>query len=100
MGDACDPDDDNDTVLDGDDHCAATPTGTQVAADGCPDPDADNISTHAGDNCPLLANPGQENVDGDTAGDRVRSRRQPPAGHAGHPDRHCAKHRRLTGTHV
>ncbi|MDO8616716.1 MAG: thrombospondin type 3 repeat-containing protein [Dehalococcoidia bacterium] len=69
IGDACDPDVDGDGVANGFDLCAFTPLGTTVASDGCPDPDADGISTFAGDNCPADANPGQSDIDGDGLGD-------------------------------
>ena len=64
----CDPDDDNDGVNDPDDDCQGTPSGTQVADDGCPDPDGDNISTNAGDNCPTTSNPDQADDDEDGIG--------------------------------
>lgn len=35
LGDICDPDDDNDGVLDKDDDCDKTPPGTTVDSDGC-----------------------------------------------------------------
>ena len=69
QGDACDPDDDNDGVADTSDQCAGTPSGTLVAADGCPDPDGDGISTHAGDNCPNDSNASQADNDADGQGD-------------------------------
>ncbi len=69
QGDACDPDDDNDNVPDGEDECAGTPSGTQVAPDGCPDPDGDDVSTNAGDNCPVDANTDQTDSDHDGLGD-------------------------------
>jgi hypothetical protein len=62
-------DSDNDGVLDGADACAGTASATRVAADGCPDPDGDDVSTEAGDNCPSDANPGQLDSDGDREGD-------------------------------
>jgi hypothetical protein len=69
LGDACDPDVDGDGVANASDLCAETPAAALVAADGCPDPDGDAISTHAGDNCPQDSNPGQENNDADAQGD-------------------------------
>ncbi|MEX2237629.1 MAG: calcium-binding protein [Dehalococcoidia bacterium] len=68
-GDACDSDDDNDGIADGSDDCEQTPTSTNVAADGCPDPDNDDVSTFAGDNCPSVANANQTNTDGEGEGD-------------------------------
>ena len=35
MGDVCDPDDDNDGVLDEDDSCSGTATGEYVNSNGC-----------------------------------------------------------------
>ena len=74
QGDACDADDDNDTVADGGDNC-------QFAAN----PGQENNDGDAGrrlrrrrrqrrrpdtvDNCRLTSNPGQENNDGDAQGD-------------------------------
>ena len=68
-GNACDLDDDGDRIPDEDDDCAGTPSGTRVAADGCPDPDLDNVSTHAGDNCPNDFNRDQTDTDRDGQGD-------------------------------
>jgi hypothetical protein len=49
------PDDaDTDGVADTLDACAATPAGTRVNAEGCPDQDGDSI-TDTADNCPTLA---------------------------------------------
>jgi Ca2+-binding RTX toxin-like protein len=63
------PDTDADGVYDRDDDCPGTATGTVVAADGCPDPDADGVSTQAGDNCPDASNTDQADADRDRLGD-------------------------------
>ena len=75
IGDACDTDDDNDTVLDGADNCPLVANTDQTDTDGdgigdvC-DTDDDNDGVLDGaDNCPLNANPGQEDADGDGIGD-------------------------------
>jgi uncharacterized delta-60 repeat protein len=81
LGDACDPDDDNDTVVDDADGCPMGDTGwvsggaTDNDHDGCrdagtEDPDDDNDAVaDASDNCSLVANADQVNTDGDTQGD-------------------------------
>ena len=65
VGDACDPDDDNDGVIDGTDNCPLTANVDQADADGdgigdaCdPDDDNDRIVDGA-DNCPFTANAGK-----------------------------------------
>jgi hypothetical protein len=75
LGDACDPDDDNDTIADTTDNCplAANPTQTDTDADGLgdacdPDDDNDTIADTT-DNCPLAANPTQTDTDADGLGD-------------------------------
>ena len=60
---------DGDGVADSEDDCAGTAIGTVVAADGCPDPDGDGVSTQAGDNCPTISNENQADVDNDDIGD-------------------------------
>ncbi len=67
-GDACDLDVDGDGVPNVSDQCAGTSLFTVVAADGCPDPDTDGVSTYAGDNCPSVANPDQMDTDNDGLG--------------------------------
>lgn len=75
IGNACDPDDDNDGVLDGVDNCQFTANPNQTNNDGdafgdvC-DPDDDNDGVLDGaDNCPTTPNSNQANNDGDSLGD-------------------------------
>jgi len=79
IGDACDPDDDDDTILDGADGCPLVPNPTQTdndgdgvqdACDNCTDiPNATQANSDtdilgdACDNCPLVPNPDQEDRD-------------------------------------
>ena len=76
LGNPCDPDDDNDGVLDGDDNCRVVPNPNQRDTDGdglgdrC-DPDNDGDGVPDGqDNCPLTVNPNQRDTDNDGIGDR------------------------------
>ncbi|HEX4823166.1 MAG TPA: thrombospondin type 3 repeat-containing protein [Candidatus Polarisedimenticolaceae bacterium] len=61
LGDACDPDDDNDGILDGSDNCPLVANVSQ--ADG----DHDGVGD-ACDNCPTVANANQLDTDGDGIG--------------------------------
>ena len=67
-GDVCDPDDDNDTVLDDQDNCPLvhnpdqTDTDEDGVGDACEDTDDDGVADSF-DNCPLIPNPSQENTD-------------------------------------
>jgi hypothetical protein len=74
-GDACDDDDDNDTIADVDDNCplVSNPDQTDTDSDGqgdaCDaDDDGDTIPDTT-DNCPLIVNPDQTDGDGDGLGD-------------------------------
>jgi hypothetical protein len=83
--DAGDPDDDNDTVLDGDDNCPMVANLDQTnsdadshgdACDNCPNTDNENQANgdsdshgDACDNCPSDTNEDQANGDGDAWGD-------------------------------
>jgi hypothetical protein len=70
LGDACDPDDDNDGVADGADQCPDTGPETLVGADGCVDRDRDDDGvTDDADNCGRDANPDQADQDFDGDGD-------------------------------
>ena len=75
LPDGCDPDDDNDTVVDSNDNCPLLANTNQLNTDGdslgdaC-DPDDDNDAVPDGsDNCPLAANMDQADCDGDGLGD-------------------------------
>ena len=75
MGDACDPDRDNDTVLNAADNCPDIANTDQAdldhdgVGDVC-DPDVDGDAVQNGsDNCPTTPNSDQLNTDGDSVGD-------------------------------
>jgi hypothetical protein len=74
LGDACDPDDDNDGLTDVQEAAAgANPlnpdTDGDLISDGSADPDDGGPIAAGPDNCPVNANAGQENFDGDAQGD-------------------------------
>lgn len=74
-GDACDDDDDNDTVADGDDNCPLVPNAGQTDSDGdgvgdaCDDDNDNDTIPDSNDNCPLVPNADQTNSDSDGLGD-------------------------------
>ncbi|HEU4759622.1 MAG TPA: thrombospondin type 3 repeat-containing protein [Dehalococcoidia bacterium] len=76
LGDDCDPDDDNDAILDASDNCPLIANPGQQndvhpgtpAGDHCENPDGDGVFD-VSDNCPDTWNPDQRNNDGDPLGD-------------------------------
>ena len=79
MGDACDADDDNDTIDDEFDNCPLAPNYFQLDADGdslgnmCdPDDDNDGVLDEV-DNCPVAYNPSQADEDFDGIGDACQN---------------------------
>jgi len=75
LDDICDPDDDNDGIVDAIDNCplAYNPDQTDTDGDGigdaCDDDDDNDTVPDATDNCPFVANPDQTDSDGDGLGD-------------------------------
>jgi hypothetical protein len=74
-GDACDDDDDNDTIADADDNCSlvSNPDQTDSDSDGqgdaCDGDDDGDTIPDSSDNCPLSSNADQTDSDGDGQGD-------------------------------
>ncbi|BFY98419.1 hypothetical protein BsWGS_01459 [Bradybaena similaris] len=64
IGDACDEDMDNDSILNSPDNCPLVPNPDQVDTERDPDQRGD-----ACDNCPTVPNPDQTDTDGDGLGD-------------------------------
>ncbi|CAI9718810.1 cartilage oligomeric matrix protein-like [Octopus vulgaris] len=64
IGDACDPDSDNDGIVNDPDNCPLTPNPDQLDSEDTPDNKGD-----ACDNCPTVPNTDQSDVDDDGLGD-------------------------------
>ncbi|RJR18350.1 MAG: hypothetical protein C4581_06455 [Nitrospiraceae bacterium] len=75
IGDVCDPDDDNDGILDPSDNCPTVSNPDQAdndmdnAGDFCDDDDDNDSVPDIIDNCPFNANTDQSDIDGDGRGD-------------------------------
>jgi gliding motility-associated-like protein len=73
--DNCDPDDDNDGILDGNDNCPLLANANQLDTDSdgtgdvCDDDDDNDGVLDGYDNCPLTYNPDQNDRDNDGLGD-------------------------------
>jgi hypothetical protein len=84
-GDACDADDDNDGIADGDDNCRVNVNPGQANADGdaegdvCDDDDDSDTVVDDDDNCPNNANTDQADADGDGLGDACDTGPSPTA---------------------
>ena len=63
------PDSDSDGVCDSEDDCPGTPFCAEVDANGCPTDDDGDLILNGCDNCRGVANPGQEDSDGNGVGD-------------------------------
>ncbi|MEX0782220.1 MAG: thrombospondin type 3 repeat-containing protein, partial [Dehalococcoidia bacterium] len=74
LGNACEKDDDNDTVLDAEDNCALVANTDQANNDGdaegdaCDQDDDNDTVLDGADNCALVANGDQTDTDGDGLG--------------------------------
>jgi hypothetical protein len=62
------PDSDNDGVCDSEDDCPGTRSCAEVDANGCPSDDDGDLILNGCDNCRGVANPGQEDSDGNGVG--------------------------------
>ncbi|HEX2084588.1 MAG TPA: thrombospondin type 3 repeat-containing protein [Solirubrobacteraceae bacterium] len=97
LGDACDTDDDEDSVDDAVDNCPLNANAAQADADGdaagdvCDADDDGDGSTDSRDNCRFVPNQGQADADGDGLGDACDDstpggRTRPPGDPGGPPD--------------
>jgi fibronectin type 3 domain-containing protein len=74
-GDACDADDDNDTVIDTNDNCPLVANSSQIdtdsdgSGDACDADDDNDTIIDGSDNCPLISNTAQTDTDSDGSGD-------------------------------